>query len=160
MEKEKNSNCLCICMCLCMTMFLFCCLTSKIVDIDRNLCSNIFFFVFFILLVFCTYLLIKDWRDNKRILSQSKDIESMLKDIENGYKGLSKQISECSYNKSSDHRDDGLCKTLEMITITFSNKNCDDSKLKILKEVIDAIIKGREKGRQTNPNSEQDQDKA
>jgi hypothetical protein len=111
-------------------------------------------------LVICTYLLIKDWRDNKRILSQSKDIESMLKDIENGYKGLSKQISECSYKNSSDHRDDGLCKTLEMITITFSNKNCDDSKLKILKEVIDAIIKGREKGRQTNPNSEQDQDKA
>lgn len=160
MEKEKNSNCPCICMCLCVTLFLFCCLTSKIVDIDRNLCSNIFFFVFLILLVICTYLLIKDWRDNKRILSQSKDIESMLKDIENGYKGLSKQISECSYKNSSDHRDDGLCKTLEMITITFSNKNCDDSKLKILKEVIDAIIKGREKGRQTNPNSEQDQDKA
>lgn len=160
MEKEKNSNCPCICMCLCVTLFLFCCLTSKIVDIDRNLCSNIFFFVFLILLVICTYLLIKDWRDNKRILSQSKDIESMLKDIENGYKGLSKQISECSYKNSSDHREDGLCKTLEMITITFSNKNCDDSKLKILKEVIDAIIKGREKGRQTNPNSEQDQDKA
>lgn len=105
----------------------------------------------------CICILYNNWRDKQIMRLQSKDIESVLKNIENSYKNLSMDISRCSFCSSSI-ANDSIYKTIEKIAETFCNKNCDDTKLKTLKEVIDAIIKSYESNR-TLSNSEQSQEK-
>jgi len=49
-----------------------------------------------------------------------------------------------------------MYRTIEMIAETLSDKNCDEPKLKTLKDIINAFL-SYEAERQTSPNSEQGQ---
>lgn len=93
----------------------------------------------------------------KKIRLKSEDIESKLKNIEDGYKDISKQMSRCSFC-SSAIANDSIYKTIEKVAETFSNKNCDGTKLGTFKEVIEAIIKSYESDRKALSNSEQGQE--
>ena len=93
----------------------------------------------------------------KKIRLKSEDIESKLKNIEDGYKDISKQMSRCSFC-SSAIANDSIYKTIEKVAETFCNKNCDGSKLDTFKEVVDAIIKSYESDRKTLSNSENSQE--
>ena len=126
MEKENNLNCPCICVCLCVTVFLFCCLASKVVDLDWNLWSNKFYivllFLFFILLSICTCMLTTAWHDNKRNLSEIKDLISKQKQITENYKDILKKESSLFFSCSSN-ANDSLYKTIDKITEAFSKNN-------------------------------------
>lgn len=93
----------------------------------------------------------------KKIRLKSEDIESRLKNIEDSYKDISKQMSRCSFC-SSAIANDSIYKTIEKVAETFSNKNCDGTKLGTFKEVIEAIIKSYESDRKALSNSEQGQE--
>lgn len=93
----------------------------------------------------------------KKIRLKSEDIESRLKNIEDSYKDISKQMSRCSFC-SSAIANDSIYKTIEKVAETISNKNCDGTKLGTFKEVIEAIIKSYESDRKALSNSEQGQE--
>lgn len=93
----------------------------------------------------------------KKIRLKSEDIESRLKNIEDSYTDISKQMSRCSFC-SSAIANDSIYKTIEKVAETFSNKNCDGTKLGTFKEVIEAIIKSYESDRKALSNSEQGQE--
>lgn len=140
MDKENNFNCPCICVCSCVIMFLFCCLITKGIGLDRNLWSNVFFIAFSILFLICTCMLFKLWNDNKKNISEIKDIVSSQKQITEKYKDLLKTES-CLFYSCSSKANDNLYKTIDKIIEAFSIKNCDDSKLRTLKDIIDTVIK-------------------
>lgn len=152
MEKEEKTNLPCICMCLCVIMLLFCCLTNKVVNLDWNLCSIVFLIILLLGFIICTCILVKFWYCNKKYLSEIKDVQ---KQITESYKSLKE--SSILLKNSSDSND-SIYKSIDKIAETFCNKNCDSTKLKTFKEVIDAIIKSYESDRKALSNSEQDQE--
>lgn len=88
----------------------------------------------------------------KKIRLKSEDIESRLKNIEDSYKDISKQMSRCSFC-SSAIANDSIYKTIEKVAETFCNKNCDGKILETFNKVVDAIIKSYESDRKTLSNS-------
>lgn len=94
----------------------------------------------------------------KKIRLKSEDIESRLKNIEDSYKDISKQMSRCSFC-SSAIANDSIYKTIEKVAETFCNKNCDGTILETFNKVVDAIIKSYESDRKTLSNSLKSQEK-
>lgn len=152
MEKEEKTNLPCICMCLCVIMLLFCCLTNKVVNLDWNLYSIVFLIILLLGFIICTCILVKFWYCNKKYLSEIKDVQ---KQITESYKSLKE--SSILLKNSSDSND-SIYKSIDKIAETFCNKNCDSTKLKTFKEVIDAIIKSYESDQRTQSSSEHGQE--
>lgn len=136
MEKENNFNCPCICVCLCVTVFIFCFFASKVVGLDWNLWTNLFFIVLLILFTICTCILTKVWYDNKKILSE---IKTTQKQIIDNYKDILKKEASVFFSCSSN-TNDSLYKTIDKITEAFSNKKNDSSSLSTFKDVISTIM--------------------
>lgn len=150
MEKVKKAKCFCVSWCFCYVCFflnalIFCFLIVKGLDLNWHcICIKNIILVF---LLFANLVCIIV--TNIKILSEKDDCNNKLEQVTTEYKAFVR--SELKYLSSdSFNTNDDLCKTLEMITKKFNDKNCDDAKLEILKEVIDAVIKSREKNQQTN----------
>ena len=148
MEKIFKICCPCICVCLCV-------IVVSIIGISVYFLKVIGASLL-ILLIMCICV-IYNCCNIKKIRLKSEDIESKLKNIEDGYKDISKQMSRCSFC-SSAIANDSIYKTIEKVAETFCNKNCDGSKLDTFKEVVDAIIKSYESDRKTLSNSENSQE--
>lgn len=148
MEKVNKAKCFCVLWCFCyvcliFNALIFCFLIVKGLDLNWHcICVENIILVFLLFANFVCVIV-----TNIKILSEKDDCKIKLEQITTEYKAFvrSKYLSSDSFNTNDD-----LCKTLEMITKTFNDKNCDDAKLKILKEVVDAVIKSREKDQQAN----------
>jgi len=151
MEKVFKICCPCICMSLCVIMFLVCCLTNKVGNLDWNLCSIVFLIALLVVFIICICILFYFWYLNKKYLSEIKNIQEQITE---SYKSLKE--SSLLLKNSSDSND-GIYKTIEKIVEIFCNKNCNDTKLKTFKDVVDAIIKSYESDRKTLSNSGQSQ---
>lgn len=153
MEKEKESKISyvtwCLYGCLITNALLFGFLIFEELNRDWPYIKLVLFALLLIGNIFGIIILTTHY--NAEIQSQRDVFNAKLKWVTDEYKECVRRELSCFTNDSSN-ADDSLSKTLEMITETFSNKNCDDSKLNILQEVIDAIIKSREKERQTKTN--------
>ena len=156
MEKIFKICCPCICVCLCV-------IVVSIIGISVYFLKQHFDWrqlvigaslLFLLILCICV---IYNCCNIKKIRLKSEDIESRLKNIEDSYKDISKQMSRCSFC-SSAIANDSIYKTIEKVAETFSNKNCDGTKLGTFKEVIEAIIKSYESDRKALSNSEQGQE--
>ena len=156
MEKIFKICCPCICVCLCVIVVSIIGISVYFLKQHSDWRQLVIGASLLILLIMCICV-IYNCCNIKKIRLKSEDIESKLKNIEDGYKDISKQMSRCSFC-SSAIANDSIYKTIEKIAETFCNKNCDDTKLKTLKEVIDAIIKSYESNG-TLSNGEQSQEK-
>ena len=156
MEKIFKICCPCICVCLCVIVVSIIGISVYFLKQHSDWRQLVIEASLLILLIMCICV-IYNCCNIKKIRLKSEDIESKLKNIEDGYKDISKQMSRCSFC-SSAIANDSIYKTIEKIAETFCNKNCDDTKLKTLKEVIDAIIKSYESNG-TLSNGEQSQEK-
>lgn len=157
MEKIFKICCPCICVCLCVIVVSIIGISVYFLKQYFDRCQLLIGASLLIIMIMCICVLCNNWRIIKILRSKSEDIESKLKNIEGGYKDLSKKMSRCSFCSTSI-ANDSIYKTIEKIAETFCNKNCDDTKLKTLKEVIDAIIKSYESNG-TLSNGEQSQEK-
>lgn len=141
MEKENDCKytCICLCVCLCVITLLSYCLFGC------NWCkelkgTNVIFLILNIICIFVSILL---FYKNTRILSKTTNIISDLKNITDNYKEISRHEAKYFYNSIKDNKDD-LYKTIEVITKSFSDKCYDESRLRILKELITDIIRSHE----------------
>lgn len=91
---------------------------------------------------------------NDRIQSEKDEIDIKFQQIAQDFKNVRNELEHLS-NRSSI-TNDNMYRTIEMIAETFSDKNCDEPKLKTLKDIINAFL-SYEAERQTSPNSEQGQ---
>ena len=152
--KKLLSNCPCDCMCLCVIIVPITAIGVYFLIPYVDFYKLSIFVCLFIIIALCICILSNNLRNEKKI----QNIESYQKNIEANYKELLKLISRTSLHSSSIENN-GLYKSLEMITETFRDKNCDNSKLKILKEIIDTIIKINEADWQIRTNNEQSQER-
>lgn len=91
---------------------------------------------------------------NDRIQSEKDEIDIKFQQIAQDFKNVRNELEHLS-NRSSI-TNDNMYRTIEMIAETLSDKNCDEPKLKTLKDIINAFL-SYEAERQTSPNSEQGQ---
>lgn len=157
MEKEFKIYCPCICVCLCVIVVFIIGICIYFLKQQFDWCQLLIGASLLIIMIMYICVLYNNWHNIKIMRSKSEAIESSLKSIEGGYKDLSKQISRCSFC-SSAIANDSIYKTIEKVAETFSNKNCDGTKLGTFKEVIEAIIKSYESNRKALSNSEQGQE--
>ena len=146
MEKEFKIYCPCICVCLCVIIMFIIGICVFFLKQYFDWCQLLIGASLLIIMIMCICLLYNNWRNIKIMRSKSENIESWLKNIEGGYKDLSKQMSRYSFC-SSAIANDSIYKTIEKVAETFCNKNCDGTKLGTFKEVIEAIIKSYESDR-------------
>lgn len=166
MEKIKKSTCLNATWC-----FLFLCLFLNALTIsflivnglDQNWhCINwhcikiILLYLLLVTNIVCVILLAK--HDNDRILSEKDECVIKLEQVTNEYKTFVRNELKNLSNVSPTNNY-SLCKTLEMIIETFNDRDCDESRLKTLKTIIDAVNNSREAENQTISNSEKGQKK-
>ena len=156
MEKIFKICCPCICVCLCVIVVSIIGISVYFLKQHSDWRQLVIGASLLILLIMCICVIYKCC-NIKKIRLKSEDIESKLKNIEDGYKDISKQMSRCSFC-SSAIANDSIYKTIEKVAETFCNKNCDGSKLNTFKEVVDAIIKSYESDRKTLSNSENSQE--
>lgn len=156
MEKEFKICCPCICVCLCVIVVFIIGIFIYFLKQHFDWCQLVIGASLLILLIMCICV-IYNCCNIKKIRLKSEDIESRLKNIEDSYKDISKQMSRCSFC-SSAIANDSIYKTIEKVAETFCNKNCDDSKLKTFNKVVDAIIKSYESDRKILSNSEKSQE--
>jgi hypothetical protein len=101
--------------------------------------NQILFIAMIIVCLVGIYLLYKIRLENEKIQSQAKDIISDLVSMKDNYKELlkleSKHINNCSSNANNS-----IYKSIEIISDVFNNKQFNNKRLKILKEIIDVII--------------------
>lgn len=153
MEKEKKSKCLCATWCICYACFFNALIFFFLFIGELNLgwSKMVIYGALFVINIVCAIM------TNVKIQSEKDDINTKLEQLTRECKEFVKsQLS--SLSNDSFNKDVSLSKTLEMITETFDDKNCDDAKLKTLKVVIDAVMKSHEKDQQTIC-SEQGQEK-
>ena len=75
---------------------------------------------------------------NARIQSEKDENDTKLQQIAQEYKNVKNELERLS-NRSSI-TNDNMYRTIEIIAETLSDKNCDDPKLKTLKDIINAIL--------------------
>lgn len=92
---------------------------------------------------------------NTRILSKTTEIITDVKNITDNYREISRHEAKCSYNSIKDDKDD-LYKTIEVITKSFSDKSYDESKSRMLKELITEIINSHKEIHRATPKCEHD----
>lgn len=92
--------------------------------------------------------------NNAMAKSEESELNAKLKQITNEYKMFVKNELRCLSNESFI-ANNNIYKTIEIIAETCSDRNCNDFKLKTLKDVIDAIIKSHEAERQIRSDNEQ-----
>lgn len=153
MEKEKKSKCLCAMWCICYACLFNALIFCFLIIEELNLgCSKMVIYVaLFVINLVCAIM------TNVKVQSEKDDINTKLEQFTCECKGIVRSQLSSLFNDSFN-KDVSLSKTLEMITETFDDKNCDDAKLKTLKVVIDAVMKSHEKDQQTLC-SEQGQEK-
>lgn len=153
MEKEKKSKCLCATWCICYACLFNALIFCFLIIEELNLgCSKMVIYVaLFVINLVCAIM------TNVKVQSEKDDINTKLEQFTCECKGIVRSQLSSLFNDSFN-KDVSLSKTLEMITETFDDKNCDDAKLKTLKVVIDAVMKSHEKDQQTLC-SEQGQEK-
>lgn len=149
MEKVIKSNCSCVSWCFCyvclINVLIFCFLIVK--ELNQDWLKIVIYVALFVINLVCVIVA------NIKILSEKDDSNIKLEQVITEYKAFVRSELKCLSNNSFN-KDEGLSKTLEMITETFNDKNCDDAKLKTLQVVIDAVIKSHEAERQIKSNSE------
>lgn len=148
MEKEKTSKFSHVTWCLYGCLITNACLLGFIIFEELNQDWPQIKIILFALLLIENIIgiIILNHHYNTEIQSQRELFNAKLECFTDEYKECVRRELGCFSNISSN---ECLCKTLEMITETFSKRNCDDSTLNILQEVIGAIIKGRERDQQT-----------
>ena len=152
MEKIFKICCPCICVCLCVIVVSIIGISVYFLKQHFDWRQLVIGASLLILLIMCICV-IYNCCNIKKIRLKSEDIESKLKNIEDGYKDISKQMSRCSFC-SSAIANDSIYKTIEKVAETFCNKNCDGSKLNTFKDVVDAISQEEENnGTDTNDES-------
>ena len=156
MEKVFKICCPCICVCSCAIVVFIIGISVYFLKQHFDWRQLVIGASLLFLLILCICV-IYNCCNIKKIRLKSEDIESRLKNIEDSYKDISKQMSRCSFC-SSAIANDSIYKTIDKVAETFCNKNCDSTKLGTFKEVIEAIIKSYESDRKTLSNSENSQE--
>jgi len=156
MEKEKDCQytCMCLCAFLSVITLLSCCLCA----LDWCKKPYVAFVIFLIANIFCICISMVICYKNTRILSKTTEIVSDLKKITDNYTEISRHAAKCSYNYSAiikDNKDD-LYKTIEVITRSLSDKSYDESKSRMLKELITEIINSHKEIHRATPKCEHD----
>ena len=151
MEKVKKTKRLNVTWCvLVMCLFLNALIISFLIvnglDHEWHCIKNIILVIVFVLNCVSVIMLAK--HDNERIQSEKDECMIKMEQVTNEYKAfVSNELKNLS-NASSTYNY-RLSKTLEMIIETFNERDCDDSKLKTLKTVIEAVLNSHETDKKT-----------
>ena len=150
MKKERKSKNLYVMWCfLIMCIFLNALIISFLIvnclNMDRFYIKEII--LVFVLFVNCVSVIVLANHYNDWIQSEKDDFIVKLEHITEEYKECVKQEKRCPCNDSIN-ANYGLCKTLETIIETFNDRECDDSKLKTLITVLEAVLNSHKEDKQ------------
>ena len=157
MEKEKKPKRLNFTWCvLIICIFLNALIISFIIvnclNLDRYCIKEII--IVFVLVVNCVSVIMLAKHCNDWIQLEKDDFIVKLEHVTEEYKECVKQEKRCPFYDSLNVNY-SLCKTLEMTIDTFNDRECDDSKLKTLITVLEAVLNSHKKDKQEKSNSGQ-----